>query len=167
MKVLLLAGGVILALALQTTLARYLTGRFVVDLVLVAVIYAALAGGPMTGMWTGTFAGLIQDALSSGLIGVGGLSKTIVGFLAGVIGTQFIVAQSPSRFVVFFLGTVLHMAIFMGLYVLLGLRTFDRSYTVVLGQAFANAVIGTVAFRMSDLLPGAVERRRLGRTTRH
>ena len=54
---------------------------------------------------TGTFAGLVQDALSSGVIGIGGLAKTIVGFLAGIVGTQFIVAQSASRFVVFFLAT--------------------------------------------------------------
>lgn len=165
MKGLLIAAGVVLALAVQTTLARYLIGgRFVIDLVLVAVVYAALAAGPVSGMVTGTVAGLIQDALSTGIIGIGGLSKTIVGFIAGVVGTQFIVAQSPSRFVVFFAATLLHAAIFMGLYVLLGVRTFESRYAVVLGEALANAVIGVVAFQLSDLLPGAVERRRLGRS---
>jgi rod shape-determining protein MreD len=167
-KALVLVVGVVLALVLQTTVMRYLAGgRFVVDLVLVAVVYAALAGGPLAGMWTGTIAGLMQDALGSGIIGIGGLSKTIVGFLAGVVGTQFIVAQGPSRFVVFFLGSLLHSVLFMGLYVLLGLRTFERSYTVLLGQAFANAVIGILVFRLSDSLPGAMERRRLGQARRH
>jgi hypothetical protein len=61
----------------------------------------------------------VQDALSSGVIGIGGLAKTLVGFLAGIIGTQFIVAQSLPRFVVFFGATVLHAVVFMGLYVLL------------------------------------------------
>ena len=101
--------------------------------------------------------------LSIGVIGIGGLSNTIVGFLAGVIGTQFIVSQAPSRFVVFFAATVLHAVIFMGLYELLGLRDFGTPYTRVLEQAFANAVVGTVAFQAAELLPGAVERRRLNR----
>ena len=66
----------------------------------------------------------MQDALSSSVIGIGGLAKTLVGFLAGIIGTQFIVTASLPRFVVFFGATVLHAVVFMGLYVLLDLRHF-------------------------------------------
>ena len=152
---------VVIALALQTTLARFLVrGAIAVDLVLVAVVYIALTSGPTTGLLTGTFAGLVQDALSSSVIGIGGLAKTIVGFLAGVIGTQFIVSQPLPRFVVFFAATVLHQLIFIGLYVLLDLRHFDAPYATVAGQAAANALVGVVAFQVVELLPGAVERRR-------
>jgi rod shape-determining protein MreD len=161
-----LAIATVVALVAQTTLARFVSGTIVVDLVLVVVVYAALLAGPVTGLLTGTFAGLLQDALSIGVIGIGGLAKTIVGFLAGVIGTQFIVSQAPSRFVVFFAATVLHSVIFMGLYQLLGLRDFGAPYGKVLEQAFANAVVGTVAFQAAELLPGAVERRRMNRMRR-
>src|SRR6185503_13356209 len=99
-----------------------------------AVVYVALTSGPVTGLLTGTVAGLMQDALSSGVIGIGGLSKTVVGFLAGIVGTQFIVAQPLPRFVVFFGATVVHAAIFMGLYALLDLRHFGTPYAAVLGQ---------------------------------
>jgi len=162
-KIVWVAIATVAALALQTTLTRFLGGTIAVDLVLVVVVYAALISGPVTGLLTGTFAGLIQDALSIGVIGIGGLSKTIVGFLAGVIGTQFIVSQAPSRFVVFFAATLLHAVIFMGLYELLGLRDFGAPYGRVLEQAFANAVIGIVAFQAAEFLPGAVARRRLNR----
>jgi rod shape-determining protein MreD len=163
------AAGVILAvaaaLALQTTLARFLVrGAITVDLVLVVVVYVALTAGPATGLLTGAFAGLVQDSLSSNIIGIGGLSKTIVGFLAGIIGTQFIVAQPVPRFVVFFCGAVLHAVVFMGLYVLLDLRQFGTPYAAVTGQATANAVVGVVAFQLVELLPGAVERRRAAKT---
>ena len=159
------AAGVILAvvgsLAMQTTLARFMfRGAIAVDLVLVAVVYVALTSGPGTGLLAGTFAGLVQDALSSRLIGIGGLAKTIVGFLAGVIGTQFIVSQPLPRFVVFFGASVLHAIVFMGLYVLLDLRHFDAPYAAVAWQAAANAVVGVLAFQVVELLPGAVERRR-------
>jgi rod shape-determining protein MreD len=148
-----------LALALQTTVTRFFRGGLGVDLVLVVVVYAALAAGPVTGLLTGTFAGLVQDALSSGVIGIGGLSKTVVGFLAGIIGTQFIVAHSLPRFVVFFAASVLHAALFIGIYELLGLRDFGTPVGRVAAQALGNALIGVVAFKVVELLPGAVERR--------
>jgi rod shape-determining protein MreD len=158
---------VAMALALQTTLARFvIRGTVAVDLVLVVVVYVALTSGSGAGLLAGTFAGLMQDALSSSVIGIGGLAKTIVGFLAGIIGTQFIVAQPLPRFVVFFGATVLHAVVFMGLYVLLDLRHFGAPYTAVAGQAAGNAVVGVVAFQLVELLPGAVDRRRAARSRR-
>jgi rod shape-determining protein MreD len=162
------AAGVILAvaaaLAVQTTLTRFLVREtFAVDLVLVAVVYVALIAGPVPGMMAGTVAGLLQDALASGIIGIGGLAKTIVGFLAGVIGTQFIVTNSLPRFVVFLGATVLHAAVFMGLYAVLDIRHFGAPYTQVAGQALGNAFVGVIAFQVAELLPGAVERRRAQR----
>ena len=152
---------IVLALALQTTIARcVVSGTVVVDLVLVVVVYVALSSGSVPGLMTGTVAGLIQDSLSTGVIGIGGLAKTIVGFLAGVIGTQFIVSQPLPRFVVFFGASMLHAVVFIGLYVLLELRHFDAPYTAVAGQAAANALVGVIAFQVVELLPGAVERRR-------
>jgi len=149
------------AVALQTTLAGFVVrGTVAIDLVLVVVVYVALTSGSVTGLLSGAAAGLVQDALSSGVIGIGGLAKTIVGFLAGVVGTQFIVAQSLPRFVVFFGATLLHAIVFIGLYVLLDLRQFGSPYAAVAGQAMGNAVVGVVAFELAELLPGAVERRR-------
>ena len=153
---------VAVALAVQSTLARFaIRGIVAVDLVFVVVVYVALTSGPVTGLLTGTFAGLVQDALSSGVIGIGGLAKTIVGFLAGIVGTQFIVTQPLPRFVVFFGATVLHAVVFIGLYALLDLRHFGTPVAAVTGQALANAVAGVVAFQLVELLPGVVERRRL------
>jgi rod shape-determining protein MreD len=153
------------ALALQTTAARFLVrGSMAVDLVLVVVVYVALTSGPATGLLSGTFAGLVQDALSSSVIGIGGLANTLVGFLAGIIGTQFIVTASLPRFVVFFAASVLHAIVFMGLYVLLDVRHFGAPYAAVAGQAAANAVVGVIAFQLVELLPGAVERRRAGKS---
>ena len=155
---------IVLALALQTTMARFvIRGTVAVDLVLVVVVYVALTSGPVTGLLSGTLAGLVQDALSSGVIGIGGLAKTIVGFVTGIIGTQFIVAQPLPRFVVFFSATLLHALIFIGLYVLLDLRQFSTPVAAVTGQALGNAVAGVLAFQLVELLPGAVERRRMSK----
>ena len=156
------------ALALQTTLASFaIRGTAALDLVLIVVVYCSLVSGPVTGLLLGSAAGLIQDALSSGIIGIGGLAKTIVGFAAGLLGTQFIVTAPLSRFLVFLLMTVLHATIFMGLYVLLDLRQFDAPYTAVLSQAVGNGFLGVVGAQLVELLPGLRARRRAQRAARH
>ena len=153
---------ILIAIAVQTTLGRYIfrDSSTPIDLVLIVVVYVAIKSGPVTGLLAGTVAGLIQDALSTSLIGIGGLAKTLVGFLAGIVGTQFIVVHSLPRFVVFFAATVLHAVVFMGLYAVLDLRHFGTPYAAVAGQAAGNALVGVVAFQLVELLPGAVERRR-------
>lgn len=156
-----------LALALQTTLARFVVGGTVaIDLVLVAVVYVALTSGPVAGMLSGTLAGLVQDSLSSDVIGIGGLAKSLVGFMAGAIGQQFIVTAALPRLVMFVAATALHAAVFMGLYVALGLRSFPSPWTAIASQALGNALVGLVAFAIIESLPGMIERRRLRRPRR-
>ena len=156
-----------LALALQTSLARFLVGgTAALDLVLVVVVYVALTSGPVTGMLAGSAAGIVQDALSSGTVGIGGLANAIVGFGAGVIGQQFIVTAAFPRFVMFIVATLVHSALFMGMYVLLGLKEFPSPWAAVLSQAIGNAVVGIVAFAIIESLPGVIERRRFRRSSR-
>jgi rod shape-determining protein MreD len=157
-----------LALALQTTLARFLVGgTAALDLVLVVVVYVALTSGPVTGMFAGSLAGIVQDALAAtDVVGVGGLAKSIVGFFAGVIGQQFIVTAALPRLLIFVAATAVHAAIFMGLYVLLDLGSFPSPWKAIATQALGNAAVGMVAFAIIESLPGVVERRRMGRRTR-
>ena len=158
---------ILMAIALQTTLSRLGVGNgTALDLVLIVVVYVAIKFGPSTGLLAGTVAGLIQDSLSSGILGIGGLAKTMVGFLAGVLGSQFIVTAPLPRFLLLIMGTALHAAIFMGLYTLLNLRQFPAPYSSIVGQAVGNAFVGVVAFQIIEWFPGFVDRRRAGRSLR-
>ena len=155
---------IFVALALQTTLAGLvIRGTAALDLVLIVVVYIALKSGPVTGVLAGTAAGLIQDALSNPILGIGGLAKTMVGFLAGLLATQFILNGPLPRFVLIVMATALHAAIFMGLYVLLDLRQFPDPIPAVVGQAIGNGFVGVVGFQLLEWIPGFVDRRRAGR----
>lgn len=148
------------ALALQTTL--FARGSTAIDLVLIVVVFTALTSGPAAGLVTGTVAGLAYDALSAtGVIGIGGLAKTVVGFVTGAVGTQFIVTRPLTRFVVFFLATLLHEGTVIGLDMVLTLGRFGVPYGAVLRQAVGNGLVGTVVFQLIELLPGVIERRRI------
>ena len=155
------------ALALQSTLAGLtIGGGTPVNLVLVAVVYVALVFGPVPGLLAGSAGGLVQDALAGGILGIGGLAKTIVGFGVGVLGAQFIVAQPLPRFVMFVGATVIHELCFQALYALVEARGFSLRWTAVLTQAGFNGIVGIVAFQIVELGPGMLQRREARGTIR-
>ena len=154
------------ALALQTTLASMVAGTGApVDLVLVVVVTVAVASGPIAGLWAGTVGGLLQDGLSGGVIGVGGLSKTLVGYGVGQFGSRFMVAQPWHQLPVFFFASLVHTGCFVGVYSLLNDEGTMTSYGTVLTQATANAAIGATLAAGLQFGPGWLGRRRLRRHT--
>lgn len=146
------------ALVLQTTL----TGP-AVDLVLVVVVVTALSSGASVGLLVGMVGGLAQDVLSGGIVGVSGLAKTAVGFLSGVVGTQLIVSGSIPRFLVIGLATGLGAFCFFGIDSLVRGQPFAMPGTPVLLQAAGNGLVGVVALRLIEGMPGVVRRRQMGR----
>jgi len=154
------------ALALQTTLSGIMVGGIVpFNLVLVAVVYLSLAYGPMTGMLAGTAGGLAQDALAGGIVGVGGLTKTLIGFLVGVLGAQFIVSNTLPRLLMFIAATFVHELLFKGLQALVAGRGFAPQYSALLVQALVNGTVGVTAFLLVERGPEAVQRRRVRRAS--
>lgn len=167
MRGLMLVAALAAAVVLQTTLAGFLVpGALTVDVVLVVVVYVALTSGPVAGLLAGTVGGLVQDALSSGILGMGGLTKTLVGFLVGRFGTQLIVTAMMPRFLVFAAASAAHAGLFMGAYTLLGLRSFPNPLATVALQAVGNGVLGVVGFQVAEWLPQMLDRRRSGRGMR-
>jgi rod shape-determining protein MreD len=166
-RVLWIALVVAVAVALQTMLARFAGGGTeAVDLVLVVVVYASLAGGPVTGILSGSGAGIVQDALSGGVVGIGGLAKAIVCFVCGVVARQFVITATVLRFAMFFAATAAHAAMFMGLYSLLDLRSYSSPWAMVSMQGVGNAVVGVVAFAVVEGVPGWAARRRIRKRAR-
>jgi rod shape-determining protein MreD len=164
-RALRLGAALVVALAVQTTLAHAALGnRSVVDLVLVLTLFVALRHGAVPGLLFGSVAGLCQDGLSGGIIGVGGLAKSLVGVAAGALATQFIVTNALPRFVVFYVGSLAHAACFLGVYALIESRSFGRPWTPIAAQALVNAVAGLLTFTAVERLPDAWRRRRMRRT---
>ena len=149
------------ALAVQTTVAPLLAGiGLTVDLVLVLVVLVAISSGPVGGLWAGTVGGLVQDALSGGVIGVGGLTKTLLGYAVGAFAVQ---SRPWYQALVVFFASLLHAACFVGLY---GLLLDDRtvtSYGGVLTQAAANTAIAAGVAMALSAAPEVLTRRRLRR----
>jgi rod shape-determining protein MreD len=152
---------VVVAVILQLTLARYTVGgRWLFDLVLVGVVFAALNWGPAAGMLTGTVGGLVQDLLSDDIVGIGGLSKTIVGFATGVVASQFVVARPAPRVVILAFASLAHRMMIVGLHALVDQHWPGLPWTAMLGETGLNALCGLALFQASEGLPGAVNKGR-------
>jgi rod shape-determining protein MreD len=160
--------GVIVSIALslfaQALLARYTAGKlWVPDLVLVGVLYSGLRWGPVAGMLAGTVGGLSQDLMSGGpIIGVGGLTKTLIGFAVGAIGAQFVLVRPQARLVITALATVLHRLMMLGLYAAID-RPSGIPWKDILIQTAITAACALVAFQLTEAVPGALERGRANR----
>ncbi|HEX6975791.1 MAG TPA: rod shape-determining protein MreD [Vicinamibacterales bacterium] len=166
MKVAGVIAALAVALVLQTTLAGLsMRSAGLVNLVLIAVVYVALAQGAVTGLLAGAAGGIVQDALAGAVIGVGGLTKTIVGFFVGVLGAQFIVSQPLPRFVMFVAATVVHELCFQALSAVVESRGFSLHYSTLVTQALINGAIGLLAFQVIEGAPGLVQRRQMRRSS--
>lgn len=162
MRVAWIAFALAAALAVQTTLVEIVAGTGApLDLVLMVVMVVAILNGPRAGLWTGTVGGLLQDALSGGVIGMGGLAKTVVGYLGGQVAAQFMVTRLWHKAMVFVGGSLLHAALFVGGYRLLFEDRVVVTQRDLLMQAAANTVVGLVVAAGLQTIPDEAERQRL------
>jgi rod shape-determining protein MreD len=141
------------ALVLQAWLPRVL-GRYAwFDLPLVITVYFALGRrSPIQGTIMGAAMGLFEDALSNHAIGVNGIAKTVVGFLAASVGVRIDVENHTIRLILNFLLSLLSSAIFVFIYrILLGLD-LQWSWITELLKAVGNSIIALVLFPLLDRL---------------
>lgn len=165
MKTSRIALALIAALVCQTALVRVIAGdQAPVDLILIVVVFAGLSRGPVVGLWTGTFAGLLQDVLSGGIIGVSGLAKSLTGVLVGITSSQFIVATMSHRLAVLIAASVVNSLCFLGVYALLGPSSSLATVGNVVIQAVTNGVVGIALAIFIRIAPGTFRRMRQGRS---
>jgi rod shape-determining protein MreD len=141
-----------LALFLQASLPLRLSFVSVFDLPLLVTIFFAVARrNPLAGTLTGCIIGLAQDSLAyqHQPIGLFGISKSVVGYLASSIGVKIDVENPGSRLLMTFGFYLLHRGIYQAL------RNMARmplqfNWGHELGAALSNAVLAVGLFMLLD-----------------
>jgi len=102
-----------LSLVLQAFLHKYGRWAELLDLPLLVTIYFGVSRrNPVSGMFLGAIIGILQDALSHGNpIGLYGIAKTLVGYLASSVGAQIDTEHPASRFALVFVLFHFHQAV--------------------------------------------------------
>lgn len=141
----------VVAVVLQAWLPRVL-GRFAwFDLPLVIIVFFALnRRNPIQGSLLGGILGIFQDALTGHYIGINGVAKTLVGYLAATIGILVNVENFLVRVIMTFLLSLVGSATyFFVVRFLLGL-SIDTNWPTELYKAIGNSVIALVIFPILD-----------------
>jgi rod shape-determining protein MreD len=145
----------IVALFLQTAIPVHIPKFAILDLPLLLTIYFGLSRrNPSTGLLLGMTIGLLQDSLSGPTVPIGlyGIAKTIIGYLASSIGARLDTEHPVARFAL----TVIFFGVHQGLVILtrrLLLAQPEPWFTMHLAiGAAVNAVVGVFLFMLLDKL---------------
>lgn len=101
------------AVILQTFLPVHLHFFSIFDLPLLVTIFFAVARrSPVAGLLTGGAIGLLQDSLTHQPLGLYGMAKTIIGYVASSLGVKIDVENPGSRLIMTFVFYLLHQVIY-------------------------------------------------------
>jgi rod shape-determining protein MreD len=150
-----IVGSTLLALMLQAFVPVYIPKFAVLDLPLLIVIYFGLSRrNPSTGLLLGMVVGLLQDSLSGPVVPLGlyGIAKTIIGYLASSIGARLDTEHPAARFATTMIFFVVHQG-FVTLTRRVLLAEPEPWFTLKLLIAAAlNAVVAVLVFALLDRL---------------
>jgi rod shape-determining protein MreD len=143
----------IFALVVQALLPVYFPKADILDLPLLITIYFGLSRrNPSTGLLLGTVIGLLQDSLSKSPLGLYGIAKTIIGYVASSIGARLDTEHPAARFAL----TVVFFSLHQGVIVLIKrllLAQPEAWFTTRLGiAAGVNAIVAVFLFLVLDHL---------------
>jgi rod shape-determining protein MreD len=142
----------LLAILLQAFLPKPFPRFSIFDLPLIVVLFFAVSRrSPIAGTFTGAVVGLLQDALTNQPIGVNGMAKSAIGYVAASIGLQIDVESPLTRIVITFGFSILNsVLLFLIDRRLLGLPNYHLLWTHELIRACANTIIAIPIFFLLD-----------------
>ncbi len=123
----------------------------VIDLPLLVTIFFAVARrGQITGLFTGGIIGLLQDALTRGLLGVYGIAKTVIGYMASSLGAKIDAENPGSRLLMTFVFYMIHQVMFFLVSHGLAGEASDIRWAHALILAAVNGVVAIPVFSILD-----------------
>jgi rod shape-determining protein MreD len=141
-----------LALILQALFHKYGRMAELLDLPLLVTIYFGVSKrNPVSGMFLGAVIGILQDALGhDSPIGLFGIAKTLVGYVASSVGARIDTEHPASRFGLIFVLFHFHQAV-LAIVERLLLNQPERFFTPrLLLDSMVTAAIGVIIFTLLD-----------------
>jgi rod shape-determining protein MreD len=145
--------GVVLAVALYAAL-----GKIAAPLVLVfnpfswVVLYFGLTRQELFGALTGSVCGLLQDSLSIGVFGIGGLSMTLMGFVCGYVSRKINVGPTVRNLVFLFILAAAELAVWKGLAAFFLRQKLTVGPGLALLQPAATALVVSALIKLTTKL---------------
>ncbi len=140
----------VIAVVLQWTLRNVAEPFAYIDFVLIIVVYAALQRNAIRAVFFGTFAGLAVDALSGGLLGANGFSKTLIAYMVSELARRVYMDNLLLRIPVIAGACVLDDLVYFGTHRLLGQPPAGDIVIVVSYTLIGTTIVGTLTYAFLD-----------------
>ena len=124
--------------------------RRFVDLPLILVLYLSMHSTAAKGAFWGTCFGLLSDLLVGTLLGLNGLSKTLIGYLVGVLRVRAAAEGVLGRMLLLAAATALDTVLMIAILDLLGQPVTDGLVPFFTIRICVAAVAGVFIFRGYD-----------------
>jgi rod shape-determining protein MreD len=142
----------LLAIGLESFIPVHFPPFALLDLPLLLVIYFAIVRrSPVTGTLAGAIIGILQDAMTRQPLGVFGITNTIIGYLAGLVGNRIDTDNYTARLLFTFFFTMLHSFLYWLLVHRFLAEPVAWSWVHEPLRAVVNAVVGVILFALLDL----------------
>ena len=142
----------IIAVLLQWTLRNVAEPLAYIDLPLVIVVYAALQRDATKAILFGAFSGVAVDALSGGLLGANGFSKTLIAYAVSELARRVYMDNLLLRIPVIAGACFLDDLVYFGLHRLLGLEPTVDVVTTISYTVIGTTIAGTMVYLLLDNL---------------
>jgi rod shape-determining protein MreD len=136
----------IIAVLLQWTLRNVAEPLAYVDLPLIIIVYAALQRNSIRALLFGSIAGIAIDALSNGLLGANGFSKTLVAYTVSEIARRVYLDNLLLRIPVIAGACLLDDFLYYGMHRLLGQHPGAPLVETIAYTLIGTTIIGTATF---------------------
>src|SRR5438045_4824655 len=133
----------IIAILLQWTLRNVAEPLAFIDFPLIIVVYAALQRNAIRAILFGTISGIAADALSGGLLGANGFTKTLIAYIVSEVARRVYMDNLLLRIPVLAGACVFNAVIYYGLHRLLGQPPAGDALVIGAYSLIGTTVAGT------------------------
>ena len=137
----------LVAIFLQAYVPIHLHFFSILDLPLLVTLFFAVARrSPVSGLLTGALIGLVQDSLTHQPLGVYGIAKTVVGYLASSVSLKLDVENPGSQFLMGLIFYLVHQGLYLFIARGLASEMLLLRWGHLLIAAFVNGVVAVPLF---------------------
>jgi len=140
----------IVAVLLQWTLRNVAEPFAYIDFPLIVVVYAALQRNSVKAIFFGTIAGIAVDALSGGLLGANGFSKTLVAYMVSELARRVYLDNLFLRIPVIAGACLVDDLVYYGTHRLLGQEPVGQVWVIVSYTLIGTTIAGTITYLLLD-----------------
>jgi rod shape-determining protein MreD len=140
----------IIAVLLQWTLRNIAEPFAYIDFPLIIVVYAALQRSSIKALFYATVSGIAVDAMSGGLLGANGFSKTLIAFIVLEIVRRVYLDNLLLQIPVLAGACLLDDLVYYGMHRMLGQEPSGQFVTTMAYSVIGTTIVGTVTYLVLD-----------------